>query len=51
MGVIHLSVFPSINVVRLRKALERNPATPQYIQTVRGHGYVFVPAASDKVAV
>jgi len=38
-------------VVRLRKALERNPATPQYIQTVRGHGYVFVPAASDKVAV
>jgi len=31
-------------VVRLRKALEPDPAMPRYIQTVRGHGYVFVPA-------
>ncbi len=30
-------------VVRLRKALEPDPAMPRYIQTVRGHGYVFVP--------
>jgi len=31
-------------VVRLRKAVEPNPAMPRYIQTIRGHGYVFVPA-------
>ncbi|TDN58952.1 response regulator [Paraburkholderia sp. BL10I2N1] len=30
-------------VVRLRKLLEPDPAVPRYIQTVRGHGYVFVP--------
>lgn len=30
-------------VVRLRRALEPDPAVPRYIQTVRGHGYVFVP--------
>lgn len=30
-------------IVRLRKALEPEPARPRYIQTVRGHGYVFVP--------
>jgi two-component system phosphate regulon response regulator OmpR len=30
-------------IVRLRKVLEPEPARPRYIQTVRGHGYVFVP--------
>lgn len=30
-------------IVRLRKALEPEPGRPRYIQTVRGHGYVFVP--------
>ncbi|BFG80565.1 two-component system response regulator OmpR [Paraburkholderia terrae] len=30
-------------VVRLRKLVEPDPAVPRYIQTVRGHGYVFVP--------
>lgn len=30
-------------VVRLRRAVEPDPAMPRYIQTVRGHGYVFVP--------
>jgi two-component system phosphate regulon response regulator OmpR len=30
-------------VVRLRKSIEPDPAMPRYIQTVRGHGYVFVP--------
>ncbi|CAB3771554.1 MULTISPECIES: response regulator [Burkholderia] len=29
-------------VVRLRKLLEPNPGAPRYIQTVRGHGYVFI---------
>jgi two-component system, OmpR family, phosphate regulon response regulator OmpR len=29
-------------MVRLRRALEPEPAMPRYIQTVRGHGYVFV---------
>ena len=33
-------------VVRLRKALEPDPAMPRYIQTVRGHGYVFVPVGT-----
>jgi two-component system, OmpR family, phosphate regulon response regulator OmpR len=31
-------------VVRLRKSVEPDPAAPRYIQTVRGHGYMFVPA-------
>lgn len=30
-------------IMRLRKALEPDPARHRYIQTVRGHGYVFVP--------
>lgn len=33
-------------VVRLRKAVEPDPSMPRYIQTVRGHGYVFVPGDS-----
>ena len=31
------------SIVRLRKTLEPEPSRPRYIQTVRGHGYVFVP--------
>ena len=30
-------------VMRLRRAIEDDPATPRYIQTVWGVGYVFVP--------
>lgn len=30
-------------IMRLRRVVEPNPAEPRYIQTVRGHGYVFVP--------
>ncbi len=37
-------------VVRLRKALEPEPAMPRYIQTVRGHGYVFVPGETEVAA-
>jgi len=32
-----------VAVMRLRKLVEPNPAAPRYIQTVRGHGYMFVP--------
>jgi two-component system, OmpR family, phosphate regulon response regulator OmpR len=32
-----------IQVHRLRQLVEVNPARPTLIQTVRGHGYVFVP--------
>ena len=34
-----------VAVMRLRKIVEPDPATPRYIQTVRGHGYMFVPQA------
>jgi two-component system phosphate regulon response regulator OmpR len=30
-------------VFRLRSAVEPDPANPQYIQTLRGRGYIFVP--------
>lgn len=30
-------------MVRLRKAVESDPSAPRHLQTVRGHGYVFVP--------
>lgn len=32
-----------VAVMRLRRLVERDPGTPRYIQTVRGHGYMFVP--------
>lgn len=32
-----------VQVSRLRKLLETDPAKPRFIQTVWGHGYVFVP--------
>jgi two-component system, OmpR family, phosphate regulon response regulator OmpR len=34
-----------VAVMRLRKLVEPDPAMPRYIQTVRGHGYMFVPHA------
>lgn len=34
-----------VQISRLRKLIETDPAQPRYIQTVRGHGYVFVPDA------
>ncbi len=33
-----------VQISRLRKLIEEDPAHPRYIQTVWGHGYVFVPA-------
>jgi len=32
-----------VAVMRLRKMVEPDPAMPRFIQTVRGHGYMFVP--------
>ena len=32
-----------VQVSRLRRMLEKDPASPRYIQTVWGLGYVFVP--------
>jgi len=32
-----------VQVSRLRRLVEEEPAAPRYIQTVRGRGYVFVP--------
>ena len=32
-----------VRISRLRKLIEQDPATPRYIQTVWGVGYVFVP--------
>ena len=34
-----------VQISRLRKLIEVDPSKPHYIQTVRGHGYVFVPDA------
>ncbi|HTH40762.1 MAG TPA: two-component system response regulator OmpR [Rhodocyclaceae bacterium] len=39
-----------VQVSRLRKMVESNPAKPQYIQTVWGYGYVFVPDTPAGVA-
>lgn len=33
-----------VQILRLRRLIEENPAQPRYIQTVWGVGYVFVPA-------
>jgi two-component system phosphate regulon response regulator OmpR len=32
-----------VQISRLRKLIETDPSTPQYIQTVWGFGYVFMP--------
>lgn len=32
-----------VAIFRLRRLIERDPAIPRYIQTMRGHGYLFVP--------
>ena len=47
-GVDHDATERSIDVqvVRLRKAIETDPANPRYIQTVWGHGYMFAPDGS-----
>lgn len=39
-----------VQVSRLRRLLEEDPANPRYIQTVWGLGYVFVPDGESKVS-
>jgi two-component system phosphate regulon response regulator OmpR len=31
-----------VQVLRLRRVIESDPANPRYLQTVRGVGYVFI---------
>lgn len=40
-----------IQIHRLRQLVEAEPSRPRLIQTVRGHGYVFVPAGTAGHAV
>ena len=37
-----------VQVSRLRKLVEADPAQPRYLQTVWGFGYVFVPDGADR---
>ena len=37
-----------VQISRLRKLIEADAAKPRYIQTVWGHGYVFVPDGGEK---
>ena len=37
-----------VQVSRLRKLIEPDPATPRYLQTVWGFGYVFIPDGETK---
>jgi DNA-binding response OmpR family regulator len=37
-----------VQVSRLRKLIEPDPATPRYIQTVGGFGYVYVPEGTPR---
>ena len=39
-----------VQISRLRKLIEPDPAKPRYIQTVWGFGYVFVPEADKSAA-
>ena len=38
------------SIMRLRRILEADPASPRYIQTVRFHGYMFVPHSAEAFA-
>jgi DNA-binding response OmpR family regulator len=37
-----------VQISRLRKLIEEDHARPRYIQTVWGHGYVFVPDGTPR---
>ncbi|WP_284178983.1 response regulator [Rhabdaerophilum sp. SD176] len=37
-----------IQIFRLRQLIEDDPTKPELIQTVRGHGYVYVPRLDDE---
>ena len=44
----HFDRAIDVQVSRLRKLIEPDPASPRYLQTVWGFGYVFVPDGKDK---
>ena len=37
-----------VQILRLRRVIEDDPSRPRFIQTVRGFGYVFVPAGKPR---
>jgi len=37
-----------VQILRLRRAIETDPANPRYIQTVRAVGYVFAPDGAPR---
>ncbi len=37
-----------VAMMRLRRIIEPDPAQPRFLQTVRGHGYMFVPAVTER---
>jgi len=39
-----------VAVMRLRKRIEPDAAQPRFIQTIRGHGYMFVPTSAEAPA-
>lgn len=53
MNLMHGKVYEAfdrsldVQISRLRKLIEPNPAKPTYVQTVWGKGYVFVPDANS----
>jgi two-component system, OmpR family, phosphate regulon response regulator OmpR len=46
-GVAVMDRSVDIQIFRLRQLIEADPAQPELIQTVRGHGYVYVPRAGE----
>ena len=38
-----------VTVMRLRRIVEPDPAAPRHLQTVRGHGYMFIPGPAPAV--
>ncbi|GAP35601.1 response regulator [Piscinibacter sakaiensis] len=36
-----------VTVMRLRRLVEPDPAVPRFLQTIRGHGYMFVPGPAE----
>jgi two-component system phosphate regulon response regulator OmpR len=38
-----------VAVMRLRKRVEPDPGQPRFLQTIRGHGYMFVPATTAQI--
>jgi two-component system phosphate regulon response regulator OmpR len=45
-GIAVMDRSVDIQIFRLRQLVETDPARPELIQTVRGHGYVYVPRSS-----